>query len=91
MIDMKTIIQKTDNSIESEIDGEIVLMNLDNNEYYSMDRIGSVIWNSMVEPITIENIISKLLETYNVTQEACEEGTMKFLSVLKDKGIITIQ
>ncbi len=90
MIDNKTVIQQSDSSIESEIDGEVVLMNLDNNEYYSMDAIGSAIWGLLVEPMAVETVITELLEKYDVTKEICEKDTILFVSKLQEKGIITL-
>ncbi|MCF8331783.1 MAG: lasso peptide biosynthesis PqqD family chaperone [Bacteroidales bacterium] len=90
MLSEKNVIQKSDNSIESTIDGDIVLMNLDNNEYYSMDDIGSAIWQMLNEPKSIERIINELLKQYKVDREVCAKDTMKFLEQLYDKGIIKI-
>lgn len=90
MLNEKNIIQKSDNSIESTIDGDIVLMNLDNNEYYSMDDIGSAIWNMLNEPRSINSLIEELMKQYKVDREVCAKDTMKFLEQLYDKGIIKI-
>ena len=66
MLNLDSIVVKNENSIESEIDGQIVLMNLDNNEYYSLDSVGSDIWKMLSDKIMIKDIISHLLEEYKV-------------------------
>lgn len=88
MLTKETTIKKSPNAIESEIDGDVVLMNLDNNEYYSMDNIGSTIWKMLEEPKTIAEILEQLMEIYDVSAETCEKDTMKFLNQLLDKKII---
>ena len=90
MLTKETNIKKSPNAIESEIDGDIVLMNIYNNEYYSMDSIGSSIWKMLEEPKTIAEIIEQLLEKYDVSPETCEKDTLKFLNQLLDKQIIII-
>lgn len=90
MLTKETSIKKSPNAIESEIDGDVVLMNIDNNEYYSMDNIGSSIWKMLDEPIRIAEIIDQLLEKYDVSPETCEKDTMKFLNQLLEKQIIAI-
>ncbi len=86
-----SIIEKSSNSIESSIDGEVVLLNLDNNEYYSMDQVGSDIWKILDEPHQLEEIISRLQEKYDVDRETCMKDITEFLKQLEEKKIIIVR
>ncbi len=86
-----SIIEKSPNSIESSIDGEVVLLNLDNNEYYSMDEVGSDIWKILDKAHTLDEIISRLQEIYDVDRETCMKDSLKFLKQLEEKKIIIVR
>lgn len=90
MLNENSSVVKTKNSIESSIDGEVVLMNLDNNEYYAMDETGSMIWKMLDKPVLIKDIVRALMEDYEVEQQTCLQDTVQFLQQLLDKKIIEV-
>ncbi|WP_332326988.1 PqqD family peptide modification chaperone [Metabacillus litoralis] len=47
------IAQQREGNIESDMDGEKVMLNLENGKYYNLGGTGGVIWDLMKEPISI--------------------------------------
>ena len=90
MLTINSIVYKNDNSIESKIDDEIVLLNLDNDDYYSMDSIGSDIWKELADKVSVNSIVKILLQKYDVNRETCTKHTLNFLNSLYEKQIISI-
>lgn len=88
MIKTNTIVKKSKNSIESEIDGDVVLMNLENNEYYSMNQVGSLIWGYLDKAVLVKDIVTNLMEKFDVTEKQCTEDTLRFLNELHKRKII---
>lgn len=85
-----TIIKRKDNQLFSEIDGEVVMLSVENSEYYGMDKVGSRIWQILEKEIKFRDLISLLIEEYDVTEDQCIKDTMAFLEMLDEKGLITI-
>jgi hypothetical protein len=52
----------TDDIIYQEIDGEIILLNLKNGNYFSLDNLGALIWKAVCEEISVNLIMSVLSE-----------------------------
>jgi hypothetical protein len=86
-----TIIQRQLNTLYSEIDGEIVILSKENSEYYGTNRVGARIWNLLDSPLTFKNLIYKLLEEYEVSEERCIENTLHYLNILSQKQLIVIK
>lgn len=76
--------------ISSEVDGETMLMSLENSRYYGMDEIGSRIWNLLDEPRTVRDLCGLLTQEFDVEQGGCEQDVLTFLNQLKEDNLIIV-
>jgi len=83
-----TVLQRKADLLFNEIDGELVMLSLENNEYYGMDEVASRIWTILEKPISFKELINKLLEEYEVHEPQCIENTLSFLNTLSKKKLI---
>jgi hypothetical protein len=83
-------IQRTDTFIEAPIDGELVLMSIDNGKYYGMDSVASRIWGLLEQPTSLNSIVATLVEEYDVSQTICESETLKFIELLATEKALII-
>jgi len=51
------------------IDGEAIMINLANGVYYSMDKVGGLIWEMIERKESLEEMITALLARYDVSRE----------------------
>jgi hypothetical protein len=86
----ETIVQRNPKLIANHMDGEIVMMSIDNGEYYGLDEIGSRIWELMGNPIRIDDLINMLTEEFEVQKEECANDTMEFLNDLEEKHLLVL-
>jgi hypothetical protein len=84
-----TVLQRKGDLLFNEIDGEVVMLSIENSEYYGMDKVGSRIWELLEKPMTFKALVSKLRDEYEVTEEQCVSDTLAFLNKLQDKKLIT--
>jgi len=85
-----TIIQRDSKLITSKMDGETVMMSINNGEYYGLDTIGSRIWELIENPISVENLIAKLRCEYDIEIAQCEHDTTIFLQQMANKNLLII-
>ena len=83
-------LRRNTKQVFSEIDSEIVMLDLQNEEYYSLNQIASEIWNSIEQPIIFEKLINQLLNKYEIDEKTCKIETTDFLVALEGKGLISI-
>jgi len=86
----QSVIIKNKSILENEIDGEKIMLNIDNGEYYGLDKIASRIWELLNEKIEIESLIQQLLEEYEIDYETCKNDVLEFLDELIKKKLIVI-
>jgi hypothetical protein len=83
-----TILRRKPDLLFNEIDSEVIMLCIENSEYYCMDKVGSYIWNILEKPLTFKGLISKLLAEYEVSEIQCIKDTTQFLNKLADKNLI---
>lgn len=88
IIKMDSKLTRNNDIIFSDMDGETVMMSIDNGEYYGINPIGSRIWNALETPHTPSEIIDMLLPHFDVTREQCLKDVIPFLERMVEKGII---
>lgn len=89
-IQSQTIVSRNPDLIYNQIDDEIVILSIENEEYYYLNSIGSEVWNAIAEPKKFSNIIDILLESYDVSKDVCESETIQYLMELFDLEIVNL-
>ncbi len=89
-ISLSSIAQRNQDIVEASIDGETVMMSIENGQYYGLDRVGSNIWALLEAPLKVEDICLKLQGIYDVAADRCENDVMSFLATLKENNIVEI-
>jgi hypothetical protein len=77
------------NVLSSKIDDEIVLLSMDNGLYFTLNPMGSSIWDILTSsPTTYEEIVKLLAEDYEVSLKTCTDDVTSFLNDLVSKNLI---
>lgn len=77
--------------IVSDMDGEKVMLSIENGKYYNLGAIGGEIWELLKTPLTLEQLVEALVGRYEIEPETCEEHVKAFLDDLLQEGLITVQ
>jgi len=76
--------------IVSDMDGEKVMLGLEQGKYYNLGELGGEIWDLMAEPTTASRIAERLLERYEVERDVCEAQVLSFLGDLLRENLIRV-
>jgi hypothetical protein len=87
----ETKLQRKPGMLFNEIDGEVVMLSIENSEYYGMDKVGSRIWQLLEKPMLFNELVSKLLDEYEVTEEQCRLDTLGFVKKMTDKKLLVVE
>ena len=90
MININNVVSRRNDIDTTDLNGEIVMMDLEKGRYFSLNGVGSRIWEIIEEPIGINKIVDCLLEEYDVNRNECEENVLEFLGKLDDANIIFV-
>ena len=70
------------------LEGEAVLLNLDNGVYYTLNRMGTVIWEFFIADQSFEDILTSVCERFAVTSEQAREDLEALVTRLHQEGLI---
>ena len=76
--------------LQSEIDGETIMMSIDNGKYYGLNTVASRIWEIIKEEPLFAEIVEKLLSEYDIDKAQCETETKDFLVKLIENKLIKL-
>lgn len=85
-----SVVQSLGN-IVSDMDGEIVLLSVENGKYYNLGEIGGRIWGLVETPATVNQLVTTLLSEYDVEQAECEEQVVSFINHLFEERLVQLQ
>jgi len=88
---MDTIIERKLDIDTTEIDGEKAMMNLEKGQYFMLNGVGSRIWDIIEKPCSVKEVVSDLLEEYDVDEVTCKQSTFEFLGKLNHAELISIK
>jgi hypothetical protein len=90
IIHNQSIIQRSNKLVSSNMDGETVMMSIENGEYFGLNSVGSRMWELIENPIEVDALIELLIDEFDVSREQCEMETMEFLNHLLEKKLLSI-
>ncbi len=91
MIDKKTILLRNPEILDSEIDGEKVMMSPETGDYFGLKDTANRIWELLEEPREVEQIVQKLTEEYEVEAEQCFRDILPFLEEMLEQHLLKVQ
>jgi hypothetical protein len=71
-----------------ELDGELVLLNLDSGVYFGLDAVGTRIWTLLLEHGTTGPVCAQMEREYEVGREQLERDVGRLVHELQEKGLL---
>ena len=71
-----------------DVSGETVLLDMDSEQYFGLDEVGTRIWAMLNEDRAAGQIVDMLLEEYEVERVSLEGDVNELLASLLEAGLI---
>lgn len=84
-----TIIQRNDSVIFSDIDDQVVMMDLDSGDYFELNTVGTRIWELLETPTTVNGLVKTLLSEFDIAEDVCRPETEDFIHKMLDLKTLT--
>lgn len=85
---MTTIRKREDQFVETEVDGEVVVMNTATGNFYALEASGLAIWRAIDGTAGREAIVADLAREYGESESAIAADVDAFLEHLDGAGLI---
>lgn len=73
------------------VDGSIVLLNLDTDLYFSLNRTGSCVWGALEAGGSGQDALAAVLGRFDVPEATAISDLRQLLQRLSDAGLILVQ
>lgn len=90
-ISLESTVVRSADQVSTDLGGEVVILGLQSEEYFSLEGVGARIWEMIQEPRTVQEILDAILNNYAVEPERCERDLLAVLGELADEGLIEIK
>ena len=77
--------------ISQEVSGETVLLDLESENYFGLDAIGTRIWQLIKETNELQSIFDTLLEEYDVSEERLRLDITALLTEIEGLGLVKLE
>lgn len=89
-ISLNSTVVAAKSQVSSDLGGETAILNLDNGVYYSLNSVGTRIWELIQESITVSQIREIIFNEYEVTLEQCEQDILTLLEKLWIERLVEV-
>ncbi len=76
------------NLMHEVIEGEVVIVNLENGSYYSLEGVGATIWGRLATGCTLEALAGELSAQYGEAREVVAKDVAAFVSQLHAEELV---
>jgi hypothetical protein len=74
--------------VSAELDGTLVLLNLESLAYHSLNKTAAATWEILAEPRTESSMVEALCSRFDVTPDRCRLSLVSLLHALANKGLV---
>ena len=91
MVGEDLLVARRGEMIETEVDGEIVALHIDNGTCYGFNSTATRIWTMIEQPRRLSEIRDELLREFDVDPATCEAQLRELLDELASDGLVEIR
>ena len=77
--------------VATEVNGEVILMNMDRDRCYGLGSTGSDIWRRLSAPIRVSELCLQLLKEYDAEPGEIEADVLRVLQEFAAEGLIEVR
>jgi len=87
-LDRTARLRRIDDVLATEVDGEMVMMDIKNGLYFGLDAIGTDIWKRLEAPVVVADLAAGLVRDYEAEPEAIEHDVLALLTDMAERGLV---
>jgi hypothetical protein len=85
-----TLISRNPSVVTAEVDGEILMLNIDKGDYFGLDNIGSDIWRRIEPPCSLAELIDRLAADYDADRATIAADVRTFLGRMVAQDVVRL-
>ena len=87
---IKSSVHINDTVLFQELQGEAALLDLKTGIYFSLDTVGTRIWQLLREHEVLSKVVEAMLSEYDVTEDRCRQDLLDLVEEMRQQGLVTV-
>ena len=88
-VDLSHLFSKQKEDVHSTVlDGESILLNLSTGRYYTLNAVGSVVWDLSTGDRSLAHVVSTICDRFDVTVQQAQDDLLDLVVELSQEGLI---
>lgn len=83
----ETTLRRSAEILTSDINGELVLLNPETGDCYSLTGVGATVWQAIGDATTLDDVVAGVCERFDVEPERAREDAQRFVEQLVGEGL----
>jgi len=71
-----------------EIDGEMLIINVETGYYFSLDGVGSLIWSMLAEGVDERDMVARIMSEYEVDESRARDDLYELVDALAAEELV---
>ncbi len=89
-ITVSSVVVAKKEQISTDLGGEAVILGLGSGQYYSLNDVGTRIWDMVQSPTTVLTLRDTIVGEYDVEADRCEQDVLEVLKDMASEGLIEV-
>ena len=89
-INLKTSVRAAPQTLVANVDNEIALLSFPAGRYFGLNMTGASVWELIQQPITVKNLLSHMLQKFDVEESVCRSDLLELLDRMTAAGLIEV-
>jgi hypothetical protein len=85
-----TIISRSPAVLTAEVDGEVVMMSIEQGQYFGLDDIGSDIWKRLDPPCAFADLVDRLAADYDADRASIAADVRALLETMAERDVVRL-
>ena len=85
-----TVISRSPSVLTAEVDGEIVMMSIEQGRYFGLDDIGSDIWKRIEPPCSFSALVDGLAADYEADRASIAADVQALLDRMAEQDVVRL-
>jgi hypothetical protein len=76
--------------VSCAVEDGVAILDLKSNTYFSLDEVGTSIWDRMANPASLDDLTNTVVSEYDVAPEECRGDIKDLLDDMLKNGLIQV-
>lgn len=89
-IDRTSLVRRKSKQVHCYLGELAVLMDVESGEYFEVNAVGTAVWRQLEQPMSVEELIQRLLAGFDVEASTCERDVCAWLEKMRELGFVAV-